>query len=164
VQVIHLPTGYTIILDCFAWAFLQTSIAYFCVRMPVSRLDPNGWLFRTRRWEKGGDLYMRLFRVRKWKSRLPSGGIVFKNGFSMKQVASRQEDYLERWLRETCRAELMHWIALAVSGLFFLWNPPLLGSLMVIYAVIANLPCLVTQRYNRPRILRILHESDTSKT
>jgi glycosyl-4,4'-diaponeurosporenoate acyltransferase len=76
----------------------------------------------------------------------------------MKRVASRHREALERWVQEACRAELTHWIALLVSGLFFLWNPPWLGGVMVLYAVALNGPCIVVQRYNRPRLMRILGE------
>ena len=45
---------------------------------------------------------------------------------------------------------------LAIAPLFFLWNTPWLAGVMVLYGVAANLPCLITQRYNRARLLRIL--------
>jgi glycosyl-4,4'-diaponeurosporenoate acyltransferase len=148
-------------LDSIAWAIIQPMIAYLCIRLPISALDTEHWLFRTRGWERSGAIYEKLFRVKRWKSLLPSGGIVF-DGFSMKQVVSWQREYLERWLKETCRAELTHWIALVSSGLFFLWNPMWLGSFMVLYAVVVNMPCIVVQRYNRPRIVRILSFPDRS--
>jgi glycosyl-4,4'-diaponeurosporenoate acyltransferase len=37
-----------------------------------------------------------------------------------------------------------------------LWNPWWLGLAMVGYALAANLPCLLTQRYNRARLMRML--------
>jgi glycosyl-4,4'-diaponeurosporenoate acyltransferase len=40
--------------------------------------------------------------------------------------------------------------------IFALWNPAALMAAMVAYAVVANLPCLVVQRYNRGRLLRVL--------
>ena len=42
------------------------------------------------------------------------------------------------------------------SGGNLLWNPWFLGLLMLAYAVIANLPCLIVQRYNRARLLRLI--------
>jgi len=160
--VIDLPIGWTIVLDSIAWAVIQPMIAYLCVRLPTSALDARQWLFRTRKWERGGAIYERLFLVKRWKSLLPSGGTVFQGGFSMKHIISRRKEYLERWVRETCRAELTHLIALISSGMFFLWNPPVLGFLMVFYAVVANMPCIVVQRYNRPHIIRILCKKEPS--
>ena len=65
-------------------------------------------------------MYERLFRVKRWKELLPSGGVVFPGSLAIKRIASRKREYLERSVQETCRAELTHWIALACSGLFFL--------------------------------------------
>ncbi|NLP06049.1 hypothetical protein GX411_08890 [Candidatus Fermentibacteria bacterium] len=160
-QIAGLPMGLTVLLDCAAWTAIQTLLAFLCARLPVSALDPGHWLFRAREWERGGAIYERLFRVRAWKSRLPSGASVF-GGFPMKRFASRERNYLERWLRETCRSELMHWLAFLSSGLFFLWNPAWLGSVMVLYAVAANMSCIVAQRHGRPRIAGILGAFDRS--
>ncbi len=155
--LIALPIGWTILLDSIAWAIIQPAIAFFALRLPLSTLDAGRWLFQARRWEGEGAIYDRLLRVKRWKDLLPSGGTVFQ-GFSMKRVASRQRAHLERWVKETCRAELTHWLALLSSTLFFLWNPPLLGLAMVLYALAMNLPCIVVQRYNRPHLLRILEK------
>jgi len=160
--VLDLPIAYTVILDSIAWAVIQPTIACLCVRLPASVLEPGHWLFRTRKWERGGAIYARLLLVRRWKSLLPSGGAVFKGGFSMRHVASRRVEYLERWLRETCRAELTHWIAMLFGGVFFLWNPVGLGLVMVLYAVVVNLPCIIVQRHNRPLIARILSKRQAS--
>lgn len=161
-RVLDLPIGHTVILDCIAWAVIQLAIAYSCTRLPASALDPGQWLFRIREWERGGAIYSRLFLVKRWKSLLPSGGTVFEGGFSMKRVVSRRVEYLERWTRETCRAELMHWIALFSCGMFFLWNPVELGFVMVCYAVVVNMPCIIVQRHNRPHIVRILCKGEAS--
>ena len=156
IPVIELPIYWTIALDSIAWAIIQPAIGYAGTRLPATVLDHRRWLFRTRPWERSGAIYQRLFRVRGWKSALPSGGTVFPGGFSMRQIASRQPDYLQRWLLETCRAELTHWMSILPSALFFLWNPRPLGVAMVVYAVLVNVPCIIVQRYNRPRLMQIL--------
>ena len=153
--MIELPAGWTILLDSIAWAIIHLTIAYLCIQLPTSVFYPQGRLFRTRKWENGGSVYEKVFRVKRWKSVLPPGGTVFKGGFSMRRVVSRREEYIERWIRETCRAELTHWLVLLSSGLFFLWNPPEIGIIMVLYALGANTPCIIVQRYNRPRFMAI---------
>ena len=60
------------------------------------------------------------------------------------------------FVRETRRAELGHWWALACSPLFVLWNPPLAAALLVAYGVLANLPFILIQRYNRLRTQSVL--------
>ncbi|MBC7258422.1 MAG: glycosyl-4,4'-diaponeurosporenoate acyltransferase [Chloroflexi bacterium] len=160
--VIDLPIGWTVVLDSIAWAILQPSIAYLAIRLPDSVLGADQWLYRTRAWERGGSIYEKLFRVKAWKSWLPSGGPVFRGGFSMRRIVSHDTEYLRRWVKETCRAELTHYIALASSVLFFLWNPLWLALVMVLYAVITNVPCIIVQRYNRPYFVRLLSVRDSS--
>lgn len=57
---------------------------------------------------------------------------------------------------ETQRAELTHWFLIPPAFLFFLWNPAWAGWVMVIYALVVNLPFIMIQRYNRPRLERVL--------
>jgi glycosyl-4,4'-diaponeurosporenoate acyltransferase len=59
-------------------------------------------------------------------------------------------------VRETRRAELGHWWAMACSLLFVLWNPPLPAVLLMGYGVLVNLPFILIQRYNRFRTQAIL--------
>lgn len=113
-------------------------------------------LLRPRDWEDRGNFYDRVFHVRIWKSRLPSAGTVFGDGFSLNRVRSLDCFYLNRWVLETYRAEITHWATLFLVVLFFLWNPPIGWLINLIYALIANLPCIIVQRYNRPRVLDIL--------
>jgi len=40
--------------------------------------------------------------------------------------------------------------------IFFLWNPWWADLIIVIYAVAANVPCILAQRYNRLRFHRLL--------
>jgi len=159
VRVIHLSLFWTIMLDSAAWAIIQTGIAYLALRFPPSLLDYRLWLFRPRPWERNGALYEQVFRVRRWKTRLPSaGGTFFRNAFSIRQVASADVQYLDTWVRESCRAELCHWLAILPSLLFFLWNPWPVGFMMIAYAIAFNSPCIIAQRYNRPRLLSILRK------
>lgn len=159
-RILHLPLFWTIVLDSVAWSILQPGIGYLSMRFPSSWLDPERWLYRTRSWERDGRLYQHLFKVRRWKSRLPSGGTLFK-GFSMTQVSTRDWDYLETWLTETCRAELCHWLAIVPALLFFLWNPPWLALVMVAYAIAFNAVPIIAQRHNRPRLLALLRRLES---
>src|SRR5690606_31478651 len=93
--------------------------------------------------------------IRRWKDRLPELGGTFRGGVSKRSLASRTTADLDRLVAETRRAELVHWAIPAITPLFLLWNPPALFAAMVAYAVVANVPCLVVQRYNRGRLQRV---------
>lgn len=146
---------WTIVLDCIMWTVIYFSVGFLCTRIPVRFLAKDMWLFRTRRWEQQGELYHRLFGVRYWKKKLPSGSRLF-GGFDMRSIASYDIPYLERWIVETQRSELCHWILIAPALLFFLWNPPEVGYGMIVYAVLFNFPMIVVQRHNRPRLQALL--------
>ena len=137
------------------WLILQVFIAYMALKLPDAWLNHHWWLFRPHFLESKGTIYRRVFRVRRWKDALPSGAAVTR-GFSIKHVSSHDEAYLDQWARESCRAEVTHWLCLLALGIFLLWNP-LVGDIVnAVYAVAANVPCIIAQRYNRPRLVRII--------
>jgi glycosyl-4,4'-diaponeurosporenoate acyltransferase len=155
-MIVELPLAWTVTLNVGLWPAFHLLLPFLLVRRAAARFDPQGWLYRPRRWELGGRLYERLFAVHRWKRRLPDGAAWFKSGFSKKRFASREPGYLRRFVRETCRSELVHWLVFACSGVFFLFNEPWVGWLMVAYGALANLPLIVVQRYNRLRLLQEL--------
>jgi glycosyl-4,4'-diaponeurosporenoate acyltransferase len=155
-MIISLPIFWVILLDCIAWTIIQPGVAYLSMGFPPSVLNYDRWLYRTRRWEAGGEFYNDIFRVKRWKSHLPYGGELFQKDFTMKTIASKDKQYLNLWVQESCRSELCHWVAITPVFIFFLWNPFWLWMVMVLYAVLFNTIPVIVQRYNRPRLLRIL--------
>lgn len=154
--VVDLSLGWVVLLDCLAWAVVGVTVGYVAFRWPASRLVHDGRLTRLRRFEDGGRWYERRWRIRSWKDRLPEAGSFFAGGFSKRSLPGRDSELLGRFVVETRRAELTHWGVLFAAPFFFLWNPWWLGLIMVAYAVAANVPCLVVQRYNRGRLQRVL--------
>jgi glycosyl-4,4'-diaponeurosporenoate acyltransferase len=157
-------TASTVALDAVVWAVWSTVVGYTAHRLPVRRLARDTVVTRLRRWEDEGRVYERL-RIRSWKDRLPELGAVFRGGVSKRSVRSRATVDLERFAVETRRAELVHWAIPLVTPVFVLWNPPGLLVAMAAYAVVANLPCLLVQRYNRGRLLRLIaHRTARTRT
>ncbi len=146
----------TVAIDALAWAAVQVAAGYVVHRLPARRLERDGPLLRIRPWEGEGRVYDRALRIRRWKHRLPEGGAVFPGGVDKRHVGGRGEGVLEAYARETRRAELGHWLAMAPAPLFMACNPPGLRAAMAAYAVAVNGPCIVSQRYNRARIDRVL--------
>ncbi len=155
-QIITLSTHDTIFLDIFAWIVIHLSIGYLSARIPIDTFDPDHWLFLTYPWEKGGRIYDTLFHVRSWKKFIPGLGRITSNKFSMQKLASSDLDYLKTWLKESCRAEWCHWVMIIPGFFFFLWNSVEVGCWMVAYAVANNLIPIILQRYNRPRVRRMI--------
>lgn len=155
-RLVHLSVFWTVALDIAAWYAIHMGVAYAMTQLSTERFNLQSRLYRQRRWEQEGKTYQSLFRVRTWKDLLPEGAALFAKGFRKRRLQERNGTYLRRFAQETCRAECTHWITLGVAPLFFLWNPRWVGVGMVIYAVIANIPCILAQRYNRIRLTRLL--------
>jgi glycosyl-4,4'-diaponeurosporenoate acyltransferase len=142
-------------LDALVWALWSAAVGYTAHRLPLRRLDHDGHLTRLRSWEREGRAYERL-GIRRWKDRLPELGAAFRGGVSKRSLSSSGTVDLTRFAAETRRAEIVHWAIPLVTPLFSMWNPSWLVGAMATYAVAANLPCLIVQRYNRGRLLRVL--------
>lgn len=91
-------------------------------------------------------------RIRKWKDVVPEAGAFFKGGISKKHLASQDVEGLISYRRETKRAEFAHYLFASILPVFFFFNPWYLMVAMCIYAVFANVPCILIQRFNRARI------------
>ena len=154
-MIFHLATPVTIIIDIVAWFIIHMSVSYIMSRQPLASFKLDSWLYRQRNWEKNGRIYERLFRLKSWKKKLPDGAAVFKNGFEKKRLKETSQRYLLDFISETCRAELTHWIVLLFGFIFLIWNIWWVGIVMIIYATIVNMPCIITQRYNRIKLRRI---------
>lgn len=156
-RLIHLPMAATVLLNIAAWLVIHLGTALAAARVPLQQFDPTGPGFRPWQWERLGHVYVRYFWVNLWKKHLPDGApILGMWGFPKKHLERKDSAYIETFSGETCRAELTHWIILAFAPIFFLWNRPIVGLLMIIYAAAENLPLIIAQRYNRFRLLRLL--------
>ena len=151
-----MPPAVTIAVDVVAWGVFHAATGYAAHRLDDARLSRDGWLLRIRPFEAGGRWYRRWLRVPRWKDRLPEAGDLFRGGVSKQHLPSYGLAGLQVFARETRRAELAHWWALCCGPVFALWNPPLATALLVTYGVVANLPFIVIQRYNRARIEALL--------
>jgi len=150
--LIELPSFWNILLDIAAWIVIHLVVAVLSIRMPLRRFTSDSPLYRTRAWEDGGRVYQRVFRIRRWKHLLPDGGSWFKNGFAKKHLTGRDAAYFAQFTAESRRAEWTHWLCIPPALLFFLWNPVPVGFVMILYALVVNLPCILAQRFNRPRL------------
>jgi glycosyl-4,4'-diaponeurosporenoate acyltransferase len=155
-RIFFLP-DLTAVLLCFViWPLFQVLAATTCRMLPDRFLNTDAFYFRMHPWERSGRIYERVFRIRKWKKYLPDGGAVVKGGYRKKRLTDFSEENLKRFLIESCRAELTHLFAIPPFILFGLFVQPYVVALMFIYAILVNMPCIVSQRYNRPRVSALL--------
>jgi glycosyl-4,4'-diaponeurosporenoate acyltransferase len=156
VRIVILSPWLTLLVDFAAWAAFQVAVSWLGLRFPDRWFENPVGLFRTRPFEQEGRWYERVLRIRAWKRYLPDGGGLFRRGFRKKRMdAGADSGYIARYLLESRRAELTHLLSILPCALFFLWNPPAAGWVMVGFALLQNLPCIAAQRYNRPRFERL---------
>ncbi|MBN2050336.1 MAG: hypothetical protein JW760_07835 [Spirochaetales bacterium] len=145
-----------ILVNVLAWTVVNLLSGYIASILPASLFRPCSWWYKPRAFEQGGRLYRRILAVRLWKRLLPDGGNFFGNGFQKKRLAQpRDSGYYRVFAVETCRAEFTHNVGILSSLLFFAWNHWSIALWMIPYALAVNLPCIIAQRYNRPRLLRM---------
>jgi glycosyl-4,4'-diaponeurosporenoate acyltransferase len=140
--------------NLLGWPAIHLSVAGIFLSLPSSWFENDTWLTAPRWWECGGRLYRDRLAIRRWKALLPDGA-PWLGGFAKKEMRGHDLAYLSRFLLETRRAELAHWCMLCCLPVFFLWNLPWACCVMTLYALVANLPCIVAQRYNRLILSRI---------
>jgi glycosyl-4,4'-diaponeurosporenoate acyltransferase len=149
---IELPIAWIVVLNVAGWPVIQFSLAWLFTLMPVRWFESDG----TNPWEQGGRFYESIFGIKRWKDSLPDAARWFSGGFAKGFLVGHDRPYLRRFISETRRGELCHWCAIGCAPVFFLWNPWWADLVMVGYALLANIPCILAQRYNRLRLRRLL--------
>ena len=142
--------------NLLGWPIIHLVGASIILRLRPRRFSDDSFLYKTRSWEQGGECYRRWLAIHRWKAMLPDGA-PWIGGFAKKKLAHRDRDYLYAFWLETRRAEFEHWCMLLCLPVFFLWNPPWACLVMTVYAAVANIPCILAQRYNRQVLARMLH-------
>jgi glycosyl-4,4'-diaponeurosporenoate acyltransferase len=147
--LIELPTFAVLALNIAGWPVIHLSVAWAFTRLPNRMFEGGGKLLKPRAAE--AKFYTNALRIRAWKSLLPDAA-PWLNGVPKRNLKSRDAEYLKSFIVETRRGEAAHWTMMFVGPVFLLWNPPWADAVMIAYAIAANLPCIVTQRYNRLRL------------
>lgn len=159
-MLIELPMIWIVALNLMLWPVIQLGLAWGFTRMPTL------WFRPPQRPLPGEtvEFYEKRLQIRRWKDRLPDGAAWLGGGFPKAKLAKRDAAYLARFAAETWRGECCHLAAIASTPVFFLWNPPWADGIMLVYALLANLPCIFAQRYNRMRLAGSLHAHRRSRS
>ena len=162
-MILHLPSLWTIAINIIVWLCIHVGVSVSISVKEQSAFNAEAWLYRERGWEESGRIYEVILKIKEWKRFLPDGAAASRNGFRKKNLQNRDVAYIQRFITETCRAELTHWIIFAFSVIFFIWNVWWVGIIMIAYAFIVNIPCVLTQRYNRIRLKKLIIASKKLK-
>lgn len=126
----------------------------------VGRLVPKSWFkadhfpWRCYSYEQA---IWKALRVKQWQAKVPDMSRIFTNIMPAKKLKRQTLSDLPRMIQETCVAEWTHGI-LSIAGLAMLWFWTGIGGICMtaVYILLGNLPFIVVQRFNRPRLQKLL--------
>ena len=119
--------------------------------LPRDRLDPRRPPFAPWRWEQNGRIY-RALGVHLWKDKLPDMSRIAPDMVRKAVPLTASSADAERVARETCVAEVVHWVLMLLSFIIYLLYPRPLGALLAVLYGLSHVPFIIIQRYNRPTL------------
>lgn len=124
--------------------------------LPKSSFYAGRFPFRPFRFEKNGSIYHAL-HIRTWKEGFPDMSVILPALIPSKKLPKViTTAQIEAMIQETCIAECIHALLCLVGfGCIFLWEG-IGGWLMSLLYALGNLPYIIIQRYNRPKLVRLL--------
>lgn len=124
--------------------------------LPKSMFSGDKAPFKLMGWERDGAVYNKL-GIRRWKEKVPDMSTILPKLMpSKKMPRDATTAQLELMVEETCVAEWIHGLlAIAGFGCVLIWKG-LWGWVISIIYFLGNIPFIIIQRYNRPKLMRIL--------
>jgi glycosyl-4,4'-diaponeurosporenoate acyltransferase len=150
------------LIDVLIYTLMQGIGVWADMVVPQDWFNPERSVYQSWAWEQEGRFYQKYLRIQQWKDKLPSVNSL--NGFSKKNLNSLSPEYLRQFIFETCRGEAYHIRSFLATGLFAIWNPPMLFGIIMLISLILNLPFIFIQRYNRPRLKKILAQLESHQS
>ncbi len=149
---IDIPNLWIALLNCLGIPAAHLLIAWGSTRLPASIFHSEA----TRPSGLNGRFYERVFFVRRWKHLLPDAAPWF-GGIAKARLQSVDPTALGLFAAETRRGECSHWLQLLTISGFILWTPWPVALIIIAWALISNLPCIISLRHTRLRIQHLRH-------
>jgi len=147
------------------WECIKYLAAVGIIGFIVGRILPKKWFHHDKfpymlyRFEREGRVYEKL-RIKSWHRKLPDMRRILPKLMPPKKLAFNEIHRLPEMIRETCVAELIHKL-LCFAGLhcISIWHGGG-GTLLAVINILGNLPFILVQRYNRPRLVRLMNNAE----
>ncbi|MGM9592046.1 MAG: glycosyl-4,4'-diaponeurosporenoate acyltransferase [Oscillospiraceae bacterium] len=127
----------------------------------VGQALPRKWFdaekppYKAAGWEKGGKVYEKL-GIKRWKDIVPDMSRIMPDMVKKKLTSENKERGMDTLIAETCVAECVHWGLIVLSfGILFWWRGLWAAVFLLVYNILGNLPFIIIQRYNRPRLVML---------
>ena len=126
--------------------------------MSKARISVDCRLFQALPFENEGRVYNRL-NVKEWKGRVPDMSLILPRVMPPKRVSiNDSSSTLELLLKETCIAEITHELLCFFGFACTLIWRGLGGFCVSVVYMLGNLPYIIIQRYNRPKLRKLLRQ------
>ena len=149
----------------FRFAFIVvvvgTSAFYLGQLLPRKNFDYRHAPFAPFGWEDGGRIYTKI-RIQRWKDKVPDMSQYVKSAFRKRITVFRSAEYLEELVLETCVAEFVHFVLILLSPVFLILMEGEARWICALLYAFGNLPFILIQRYNRPRLVMLMDRQRTS--
>lgn len=150
-------------ISCACYLAL-TGLALFVLgrHLPEALLRADCFPYPSFSFEREGRIYECL-HIKVWQNKLPDMSRILPGTLPRKRLETHYKETLPAMVRETCAAELTHAL-LCVTGLYCLrlW-PGRGGAVMAALNILVNGLYILIQRYNRPRLLRLMRSRQARK-
>lgn len=143
---------------CAKYLILLGCICFFLGRLiSLIHFRADLFPFKPFSFEKNGTIYNKL-NIRKWHNRVPDMSRMLPVLIPKKRLSDLSPEALARMINETCVAEVIH-VFLFLASLYCLklWSGIGGICLVVVYNVLGNIPFILIQRFNRPRLVSLLN-------
>jgi glycosyl-4,4'-diaponeurosporenoate acyltransferase len=125
----------------------------------VGQLLPRAWFsaerfpYRVHGWEK--KCYEAL-GIKRWKTKVPDMSRMLGDMLKKEVKTDDSAAGMEALVRETCVSECVHWLLIAATvPILFCWRKWLAVVFYTVYNLLGNVPYILIQRYNRPRLMAL---------
>ena len=115
---IELSNTWIIVANVLGIPATHMLLSWLCTIAPDKWFDSRP----GKRCPKPHPVYENLFLIRSWKHLLPDAA-PWMNGFPKGSLQSTDTAYLQRFMLETRRGELSHWLQWFIISAFITWNP-----------------------------------------
>ena len=143
-------------LRCMIYFAVTGLLLFFLGRLiPPDKLEWHRFPYKLYTAERDGAVYKKI-GIQYWQNKVPDMSKIFPKLMPPKKMVDTDKESLLRMIQETCTAELTH-IFLCLTGLYCIRLWPGTGGIVlaVLNIVLFNLPFILIQRYNRPRLARL---------
>ncbi len=122
--------------------------------LPRAAFDHVKFPYAPYAWELNGRFYNRL-HIERWKNKLPDKSRHVRSTVEKRICGDCTPAHFLSLIRETCVAEFVHWLLLLISPLLLLALHTPAGVCCTMLYGLSNIPFIMIQRYNRPRLVRM---------